>query len=97
VVGIDLNADSDNLKKAVRGFKNSKEQTRRALGTGVVDFYSKKLRIASQAKYFDGDEPSALLIPVMTLTEAQSWQGQVFCSFCYRIAKQWFSTARRSI
>jgi hypothetical protein len=80
VVGIDLNADADSLKKAVRGFKNSTEQPRRVPGTGVVHFNSNKLRMENQAKYYDGDDPSALLIPVMTLTEAKSWQGEAYCA-----------------
>jgi hypothetical protein len=79
VVGIDLEADADNLKKAVRGFRNSHEER---LGTGVVQFKSNKLRMASQAKYLGSDSPFALLISVIDLTEAKSWQGQAYTARC---------------
>jgi hypothetical protein len=39
MVVIALEADSDFLKKAVRGFKNSEEQIPRPTGTGVVGVY----------------------------------------------------------
>jgi hypothetical protein len=64
----------------VRGFRNSHEERR---GTGVVHYFnSNKPRMASQAKIFDCDSPFALLISVMDLTDAKSWQGQAYCARC---------------
>jgi hypothetical protein len=79
VVGIDFHASPAALKKAVRGFKNpnTNDQSRMP-GTGVVHFVSNKLRMAHQAAFLDGDNPSALLIPVMKLSEAKSWNGTAY-------------------
>jgi hypothetical protein len=77
VVGIGVDAEPEKLKKAVRGFKKQKDQSR-IPGTGVVHFVSNKLRMTDQRLFLDGENPSALLIPVMTLSQAKSWNGQAY-------------------
>jgi hypothetical protein len=78
VLGIGPEANSEVLTKAVRGFSRNRKQVTRVSGTGVVHFISNKFRLVGQRKYLDGDNPSALLIPVMTLTDAKSWSGQAY-------------------
>jgi hypothetical protein len=77
VVGLTLEASSETLKKAVRGFKNENDRTR-VPGTGVVQCISNKLRMAYQTAKLDGVNPSALLIPVMELEDANSWNGTAY-------------------
>ena len=47
-------------------------------GTGVVHFISNKMRMTGQADHFDGEDACALLIPVMELSQAKSWQGEAY-------------------
>jgi hypothetical protein len=75
VVGIGLNAKPDELKKAVRGYKKERN---RCAGTGVVHFVSNKLRMFAQRNVLDVDSPCALLIPVMNLTQAKTWEGEAY-------------------
>jgi hypothetical protein len=71
------------LIKTGRGFKTLDEEDQSQLpGTGVAHFISSKLRMHWKRLYLDGEDPSALLIPVMELTQAKSWQGEVYCALC---------------
>ena len=44
--------------------------------TGVVHFVFNKLRLQQQRNVFDGNKPLMLIVPCMTLEEANSWRGE---------------------
>jgi hypothetical protein len=65
------------LKKAVQGIKKKPVESR-VSGTGVVHLITNKMRMAGQAFFLDGDDPTALFVPVMNLTQAKSWKGEAY-------------------
>ena len=78
ILGMDhQESSSDQLKKAVRGFKPQGAKNK-VPGSGVVHFVSNKLRMNSQGHVFDGGEAFGLLIPTLSLSEAKEWNGEAY-------------------
>jgi len=59
-----------------QGSSASRARKERIDLTGVVHFVSNKIRLADKKYLLDGNDPKMLIVPCMTLKEANEWRGQ---------------------
>ncbi|KAG7339030.1 hypothetical protein IV203_022678 [Nitzschia inconspicua] len=62
---------------------SSKATKRRKMpGTGVIHFVTNKIRFDKQKTRLDGQDPTVLIVPVMTLDGAKNWRGEGYSAIC---------------
>ncbi|KAG7372731.1 hypothetical protein IV203_018874 [Nitzschia inconspicua] len=73
VGGTQSESNSDNTKVTKR---------RKMPGTGVIHFVTNKIRFDKQKTRLDGQDPTVLIVPVMTLDDAKNWRGEGYSAIC---------------
>jgi len=67
--GVSQDADSTNSSIA---------RAQRMNNTGAIHFVSNKIRMQLQGKMIDGQAPTILIVPCMTLKNAKEWRGKSY-------------------
>ena len=65
-----------NASQGTESTRSSVARKLRVDNTGVVHFVFNKLRLNRQGLVLDGDRPTMLYVPCMTLQEAKGWRGE---------------------
>ncbi|KAG7345809.1 hypothetical protein IV203_033340 [Nitzschia inconspicua] len=62
--------------------ESKEKKCRRMAETGVIHFVTNKIRFANQKTCLDGQTPTVLIVPVMTLDGAKKWRGEGYSAIC---------------